>query len=271
LTVTYDSNSSRSPALAEFVELWHYRDFLKLLVTNSIKTRYKRSALGVVWTLLNPLLNTAVLTIALSQLMRFEIGNYPIYLLVGYLVWTFFTQTTTQSMNTLVWGSNLIKRIYIPRTAFAISVTGNGLVNIVLSLIPIFVVILIMEHPISYSLVLLPLVIILFALFTLGVSLLLSAISVFFVDMVDLFSVILQALFFLTPIIYPLSIVPERFLPLFRLNPLVIYLELFRDILYDAQMPSASSLVIATVIAVVTFAAGWWLFTNRADEFAYRI
>ena len=91
LTVSYDSDSSRSPMLAEFVELWHYRDFLQLLVVNSIKTRYKRSALGVVWTLLNPLLNTVVLTIALSQLMRFEVENYPIYILVGYLVWNFFT------------------------------------------------------------------------------------------------------------------------------------------------------------------------------------
>jgi ABC-type polysaccharide/polyol phosphate export permease len=257
--------------LAEFVELWRYRDFLQLLLTNSIKTRYKRSALGVLWTLLNPLLNTAVLTIALSQLMRFEVGNYPVYLLVGYLVWTFFTQTTTQAMNTLIWGSNIIKRIYIPRTAFAISVTGNGLLNIVLSLIPIFIVMLIMSHPVSRAILLLPLVILVFALFTLGLSLLLSAIAVFFVDMVDLYSVMLQAIFFLTPIIYPLSIVPERFLPFFYLNPLVLYLGLFREILYEARVPSAENLISATLVAAVTFVVGWWLFTKRADEFAYRI
>ncbi|MBN1667531.1 MAG: ABC transporter permease [Anaerolineales bacterium] len=271
MTFNYDSDSSRSPALAEFVELWRYRDFLQLLLTNSIKTRYKRSALGVLWTLLNPLLNTAVLTIALSQLMRFEVGNYPVYLLVGYLVWTFFTQTTTQAMNTLIWGSNLIKRIYIPRTAFAISVTGNGLLNIVLSLIPIFIVMLIMSHPVSRAILLLPFVILVFALFTLGLSLLLSAIAVFFVDMVDLYSVILQAIFFLTPIIYPLSIVPERFLPFFYLNPLVLYLGLFREILYEARVPSIESLISATLVAAVTFVVGWWLFTKRADEFAYRI
>jgi ABC-2 type transport system permease protein len=97
----YDSQKQRAPALQEFRELFRYQDLLRLLVSNSLKTRYKRSALGVVWTLLNPLLNTLVLTIAFSQLLRFRVENYPIYILSGLLMWNFFTQTVTQSMDTL--------------------------------------------------------------------------------------------------------------------------------------------------------------------------
>jgi ABC-type polysaccharide/polyol phosphate export permease len=267
----YDSSKDQVPAFTEIFELWRYRDFVKLLVANSIKTRYKRSALGVVWTLLNPLLNTLVLTIAFSQLLRFDIDGYPIFLLVGYLVWTFFRQTTTSAMNNLIWGSSLIKRIYIPRTSFAISVSGNGLVNILLSLIPIFIVMLFFRTPFTWNLLFLPVAILLLAVFTLGVSLILSTIAVYFVDMVDLYNVLLQALFFATPIIYPLSFVPKEFQPFFRLNPLYYYVELFRNLIFDGSMPSGQSILLIILLSFSALIIGWWIFTRKADEFAYRI
>jgi ABC-2 type transport system permease protein len=152
MTTTYDSASIRSPAAHELRELWRYRDLLRLLVSNSIKTRYKRSALGILWTLLNPLLTMLVLTVAFSQLFRFQVENYTIYLLVGLIFWNFFSQTTTQSMNTLVWGSPLIKRVYLPRTIFAFSVLGNGLTNYLLALTPLALAMWITHHPFHLSL-----------------------------------------------------------------------------------------------------------------------
>ena len=267
----YDTATLRDPAINELSELWRYRDLLQLLVVNRIKTRYKRSVLGVVWTLLNPLLNTLVLTIAFSQLFRFNVPNYAIYILSGLLFWNFFAQSTNDAMETLVWGSNLLKRIYIPRTIFAVAVVGNGLINYLLALIPLGVVMIILRHPFTVNLLALPLAIFILGMFTLGFGLLLSTVAVFFVDMVYIFNVLLSVWFYLTPIIYPLSILPERFLPLFRLNPLVHLLQIFRSLIYEGTMPSLTLWGLAFALGLVTLIAGWVIFTRKVDEFAYRI
>ncbi|MCS6906685.1 MAG: ABC transporter permease [Anaerolineales bacterium] len=267
----YDTATLRDPALEELFQLWRYRDLLHLLVVNRIKTRYKRSVLGVVWTLLNPLLNTLVLTIVFSQIFRFDVPNYPIYILSGLLFWNFFAQSTLDAMDTLVWGSSLLKRIYIPRTIFAVAVVGNGLVNYLLALIPLGVIMLVLRHPFTLNLAALPLAILILAMFTLGMGLLLSTLAVFFVDLVYIFNVLLLVWFYLTPIIYPLSILPERFLPLFRLNPLLHLLQLFRRIIYEGTMPSLSLWGAAFLLALVALGIGWIVFTRKADEFAYRI
>jgi len=271
LTIDYDSTSVRSPAIYELGELWRYRDLLRMLVSNSIKTRYKRSSLGVLWTLLNPLLNTLVLTIAFSYLLRFEVEHYAIYLLVGLLVWNFFSQTTTHAMNTLVWGSSLIKRIYVPRTIFAVSVLGNGLVNFGLALIPLALIMLVMKHAFSWTLLLLPLALLLLAMFTLGITLIISTLAVFFVDVIDMYGILLSVWFYLTPIIYPVSIVPEKFAIFLRLNPMYFIVDLFRQIIFEGEMPSPDLWLISTVLSISTMLLGWWIFTKKSDEFAYRI
>ena len=271
MTPFYDSASIRSPALHELRELWRYRDLLRLLVSNSIKTRYKRSTLGILWTLLNPLLTTLVLTIAFSQIFRFQIQNYTIYLLVGLLFWNFFSQSTTQAMATLIWGSSLIKRIYIPRTIFAISVLGNALTNFLLALIPLGLIMLFMRHPFTSALLWLPLAILLMAMFTLGLALFISTLAVYFVDVVDLYSILMTVWFYLTPVIYPVEIVPPRFAPLVQLNPMTTMLGLFRSIVYLGETPSQQAWLIAAGLAVVSLGAGWLVFTRRANDFAYRI
>lgn len=267
----YDTATLRDPALEELFQLWRYRDLLQLLVVNRIKTRYKRSVLGVVWTLLNPLLNTLVLSLVFSQIFRFNVPNYAIYILSGLLFWNFFAQSTLDAMDTLVWGSSLLKRIYIPRTIFAVAVVGNGLVNYLLALIPLGIIMLVLRHPFTLNLLALPLAILILAMFTLGMGLLLSTLAVFFVDLVYIFNVLLLVWFYLTPIIYPLSIIPERFLPLFRLNPLLHLLQLFRLLIYEGTMPSPTLWGATFLLALITFGAGWLIFTRKVDEFAYRI
>ncbi len=270
-TVYYDSDSIRSPEIQELRELWRYRDLLQLLVSNSIKTRYKRSALGVLWTLLNPLLTTIVLTVALSQLFRFRIENYPVYLLSGLIAWNFFSQTVTQVMSTLIWGSRLMKRIYVPRTVFPISVVGNGLVNLTLALIPLLVIMLFVHQPLRWTLLLLPLAMLVLSMFTTGVSLLLATVAVYFVDLVEMVKILLMAWFYLTPIIYPLEAVPPRFAWFIKLNPMSYFIEVFRGLIYDGCIPSASHLAPALVLSIIILLAGWVIFTRKANEFAYRI
>ncbi|MFZ5808956.1 MAG: ABC transporter permease [Chloroflexota bacterium] len=268
---SFDSQKLPPKALHELIELWQYRDLLRLLVVNRIKTRYKRSVLGVIWTLLNPLLNTLVLTIAFSQLFRFNLPNYAIYLLVGLLFWNFFSQSINDSMHTLVWGSGLLKRIYVPRAIFAVAVIGNALINYLLALIPLVLIMAVLHQPFTNALWFLPGAVLILAMFTLGFGLLVSTVAVFFVDFVDLFGVLLSAWFYLTPIIYPLSIIPPRWLPVIRLNPLVHLVELFRAIIYQGVMPAAGAWLVSLVLASVTLVAGWLIFTSKVDEFAYHI
>src|SRR5688500_1273278 len=142
LIMDYDSADRRSPALTELAALLRYRDLLVLMIANQVKVRYKRSALGVLWTLLQPLLQMAVLTLAFSSLFRSSLEHYPVYVLSGLIAWNFFTQTTVFAMNSLVWGGSLLRRIYIPRTIFAVSSIGHGLVNLGLSLLPLLVIML---------------------------------------------------------------------------------------------------------------------------------
>jgi ABC-type polysaccharide/polyol phosphate export permease len=270
-SIEYDSAARRSSPLAELVELIRFRDLVQMMVVNIIKTRYKRSALGVVWTLLNPLLNMAVLSIAFSSLFSSTLVRYPVYVLAGLIFWNFFTQTTIYAMNTLVWGGGLLKRVYIPRTIFAVSSVGNGLVNLGLSMIPMILIMVILGHPLYATWWLMPLAILLLAMFSLGVALFMSALAVFFTDVVDIYQVFVQAAFFLTPIMYPKDILPANLVWLLNLNPFYHLLEVFRAPIYLGGIPGPHTLAAAAFSAVTMLLIGWWVFTRKADEFAYRL
>jgi ABC-type polysaccharide/polyol phosphate export permease len=268
---TYDSAARRAPLVRELVEVVRYRDLLGLLISNITKSRYKRSALGVVWTLLNPLLNMAVLTFAFSHMFRFSIVHYPVYVLSGLILWNFFTQTTTYAMSTLVWGGGLLKRIYLPRSIFAVASIGNGLVNLGLSLVPLLAIILIVGHPVHLTWWFVPLAVLLLAMFSLGVALLMSALAVFFADVVEMYAVVVQVWFFLTPVMYPKEMLPARFVWYLNLNPVYNLLELFRVPIYNGVIPGPHTIIAAVVSAVVSLLVGWWAFASKADELAYRV
>jgi ABC-type polysaccharide/polyol phosphate export permease len=267
----YDSGARRVPFIHEFLELVRYRDLLGLLVGNMNKTRYKRSALGVIWTLLNPLFHMAVLTFAFSQLFRFSLKDYPVYVLAGLIHWNFFTQTTNYAMNTVVWGGSLLRRVYLPRSIFAMASIGNGLVNLGLALIPLVLIMVITGHPIYAAWWFVPIAVVLLAMFSLGVALLMSTLAMFFVDVVEMYGVLIQAWFFLTPIMYPKTILPERFIWYMNLNPVFNLLEVFRVPIYQGEIPGPHTVITAVISAVLTLLIGWWAFTSKADELAYRV
>lgn len=267
----YDSATRRPPLVEELVELVRYRGLLRLLVANEIKTRYRRSLLGVAWTLLNPLLTMLVMSLAFANLFRRSLDDYPIYVLSGLLLWNFFSQTTTAAMNSLVWGGNLIKRIYIPRTIFAFSAVGTGLVNLLVGLAPLALIMLVAGHPFRPALLFVPVAILLAGMFVLGVALALSTLAVFFVDIVDIFHVLVLAWFYLTPVMYPADILPARLTVYLQFNPMFQLLELFRLPIYQGVWPEPQAMVAAAIVATGTLLAGWLVFTWKADEFGYRI
>jgi lipopolysaccharide transport system permease protein len=267
----YDS-ARRPPAmLEELVQVWRYRDLLAQLIERNIKVRYKRSALGVAWTLLNPLLMMCILTLVFSNVFRISLEHYPVYVLSALLLWNFFAQTTTIAMNELVWGGSLFHRIYVPRTVFTLSAVGTGIVNLLFGLVSLALIMLVTGMSLHLALVVLPIAILLTTMFTLGVSLFLSMLAVYFTDVLDIHQIVLAAWMYLTPIIYPKEIIPTQYQWLFNLNPMYHLLELFRTPIYTGALPSLEMFAAASVSAVSVLLISWWLFARKADEFAYRV
>lgn len=267
----YDSSRQVSPALEELRDIFRYRDLVIQITRRDILTRYKRSALGVTWTMLNPLGTMIVLAIVFSQAFGMEY-SYAAYVLSGLVAWNFFQQTTNASIAHLVWGGALLKRIYVPRTVFAFSALGTGLFNLVLSLVPLLLVMVITRVPIKPTILFLPIPILFLGMFSLGVGLLVSGLAVFYTDVAEMYQIILTAWMYLTPIIYPEEILPEQFRMLIAIfNPMYHMVGLFRAPLYYGEIPSFQETLITGLIALVTLIIGWVVFTRRSDEFAYRI
>jgi ABC-type polysaccharide/polyol phosphate export permease len=267
----YDSAELPPPLVGEFQELWRYRELLLMLVVSSIKARYKRSFFGLAWTMLNPLLHMAVMAAAFSTVFRWTLPHYPVYVLAGLLCWNFFTQAAAHSMSSLVWGGGLLKRIYVPRTIFVFAAVGNGLVNLALSLVSLLAIMLVFGHPITAACWSVPAALFLLMLFTLGVALFMSVLAVFFGDVVEFYQALVQISFFLTPIMYPKEILPAQYAWLLKLNPMFYLIEIFRAPVYSGVLPQAGVFGIAAASALASFAFGWWAYTRKTDEFAYRL
>ena len=267
----YDSGIKRSKAVEEFVEAYRYRHLIAQLIRRDVLTRYKRSALGVAWTMLNPLGMMLVLTIAFSQLFG-GTRAYPAYVLSGLIAWNFFSQTTTAGMNQMVWGGGLLSRIYIPRTVFVLSSIGTGIVNLLLSMVPLIIVLLITGTPIRIAILFLPISIISLAAFSLGIGLLISTWAIYYYDVAEMYQIVLMAWMYLTPIIYPESIIPESLrVWLFTLNPMYHLLALFRAPLYEGVLPPLVDIAPGVGIGFLVLTIGWFVFSQRSDEFAYRV
>jgi ABC-2 type transport system permease protein len=265
----YDSSRRGSPAIEELRELLRYRNLLYQMVRRDIVTRYKRSFLGIAWTMLNPLGTTLILAIVFSQV--FGAGQqYAAYVLSGLMPWTFFAQTTNACIVGLLWGGSLIHRIYMPRTVFAVSAIGTGLVNLLLSLVPLLALILITGVRLGLSALLLPIPILFLAMFSLGVGLFLSSIAIRFADVSDMYQIILTAWLYLSPVIYKEEFIPVQYQWIVKINPMYYLISFFRAFIFDGRFPSFMEYLVAGGIATVALLFGWFFFSQRADEFSYR-
>jgi len=266
----YDSTKRGSSALEELRGIFQYRDLIYQLVRRDIVTRYKRSVLGIAWTMLQPLGMMIIMTLVFSSLFQ-TVKGYPAYLLSGLIAWTFFSQTTTAAIHQIVWGGTLLHRIYLPRTSFAVSAIGTGVINLVFSLVPLIFIMLLIGRPIRGSIIFLPIAMLLLAAFTLGIGLILSTLAIYFPDVTEMYQIILLAWMYLTPIIYPEEILPEAYrFWVTNLNPMYHLIKIFRVPLYEGVFPGWIEIAIASGIAIITLVIGWLFFAKKADEFTYQ-
>ncbi len=270
--VIYDSGKKGFYAADELRDAINYRNLIIQLTRRDVLARYKRSILGVAWTMLNPLGMMLVLTVAFSKILRFDIPGYATFVLSGLMAWNFFSQTTTAAMVNLVWGGGLLRRIYIPRSSFALAAMGTGLVNLTLSIVPLLIVMLISGTPIRPSLLFLPVPTFILMAFSLGVGLLISTWAIYFPDISEMYQIVLAAWLYLTPVIYTETMLPEQLRAWLQyLNPMFGIVRLFRTPIYDGRLPTWSEFWPSLVISLVVLAVGWLVFSSKSDEFAYRV
>jgi ABC-2 type transport system permease protein len=252
-------------------EILAYRTLLGTLVARDLKVRYKRSVLGVLWTMLNPLLMMVVFAIVFSNVFRFSVKDFTVYFLSAYILWNFVAQTTSWSTACLLGYAPLIRKIYVPKEVFILATVLSGLVNLLVSLVPLGLIMLVVRHPIHASIAILPLSIGLAVMFALGVSFLLAGVCIEFNDVVQIYQVLLVAWMYMTPVIYPLEVVPEHWRWLILANPMYYFVEVFRDPLYGGVLPQARELLYSAAWGATMLTAGWWVFHRRADRIAYLV
>jgi ABC-type polysaccharide/polyol phosphate export permease len=240
------------------------------MVVQELRVRYQRSLLGFFWTLLNPLLMLATLSLVFSSLNK-DIENYSIYLLAGMVPWTFLSISLNECAVSVIANEGLIRKIYLPKLIFPLARVLIGLATLVFSLGALFVLAVPMGARPSLSLIALPLVIGLFAIFTLGLGLIVATANTFFRDLGHLVSVFLQAWYFVTPILYAIDTFPLRWRWLFMLNPAYYFIELFHDILFAAQWPRIGLLATAAAIAATTLGIGYAIFKSQEDKMVFRL
>ena len=255
-------------------ELYRYRDLIFALVSRELKVRYRRSAIGFLWTMLQPLLMMLVLSVVFSSIfnVRMVYGNYAVYALAGILFWNFFSQSIVASMNSLRGNALLLRKLPIPREVFPLATVISGVINLCLALVPLFVILWWKDHPFTPALLFLPVAILLAAIFTLGAGLLLSPLAVFFSDVVEMIGVLLSILMYLTPVFYPMSILENT--PYFawvRFNPVRSILEVFRDPIYQGEVPPLTHLTVCLGIALAALAIGAFVFRRSSDRIPFYI
>jgi ABC-2 type transport system permease protein len=251
----------------EIREIARQPSLLYELVHRDLTVRYKRSFFGFLWTMLHPLFLMLIFLVVFSSLFRFATPHYETYFLSAYVAWNFFAQTVVNVMTGVAWNGPLMKRVRVPHSIFTLSATLSGLVNLGLSLVVLLAIMAVTGAPLRPALLFLPVSLLLLWLVTLGASLALTAVSIFFGDVREMVQAGLPALMYLTPIIYPISVVPDRYRWLIKLNPLVYCMEVVRDPIYYGILPSPTTLLVATVVSLGSLAIGWMVFRHMAPRF----
>ena len=249
---------------------------MQQLISRDFKVKYKRSVLGVLWSLLNPLLMMSVMAIVFSQMfkMRMEGVNYLVYLMTGLVMFNYFSEATQTAMVSVVYNFGLMNKVYIPKYIFPITKVLFVAINFLLTLIPLFIVILVSDGGsaramISWYYLFIPVIFILFIIFTAGVGLFLSSMSVFLRDIFYIYGIIVTIWNYMTPVFYDISIIPENLQKILRLNPLYIYINSTREILLFGRMPATGDILGMIGWALIAVLFGSLVFKKQQDKFIY--
>lgn len=248
-----------------------FRPLLEELVARDVKIKYRRSVLGVLWTLLNPLCMMVILTIVFSNLFKFDIENFPLYILSGQVVFNFFSGATTEAMSSIIGSAALIKKVYVPKYLFVVSRVFSSFINLMASFTALLLVMVVTRAELHWTVLLVPVPLFLLVFFSLGIGLILAAVTVKFRDVMHLYTVFTTGLLYLTPVIYPMAILPDWLYKVVMLNPLTNMLIMLRDVMINNMVFSWQSVVIASVETLILLILGLYIFYKNQDYFILNI
>lgn len=254
-----------------FQKIYQYRELLKTNVKKEIRGRYKNSILGIMWSFLNPLLQLAVYSVIFGALLAGGDPTYHIYICVALIPWTYFTTAITQSAFTVIGNGDIIKKVYFPREILPISVVTSGAVNFVISTIIIIAFVIFSGVGLSWYLLLYPIVLLVQYILLLGISFIVSSITVYFRDLEHIIGVVLMAAFYGTPIVYKLEQLPANLQIIMQINPMTHLINAYRDIFYYHQMPNIKILGILLGISLVLTIIGYFIFKKLQKGFAEQL
>ena len=247
--------------------LFKYRPLIHELVIRDLKFKYRRSFLGYLWSLLNPLLMMAVMSVVFSHLFRAKVDNYPLYLISGQTLFSFFTESTNRAMYSILENAQLIKKIYIPKFIFPVSRVASCFVTMSFSLIAILIVMLVTRAHFYWTILLVPIPITFLFLFCCGMGMMLSALSVYFRDITHLWGVVTLAWMYATPIFYTIDSMPAGIRILMKLNPMHHYLNTFRNLVVFGSIPGLNAWISCIASGLVAFALGLFIFGRLQKNF----
>lgn len=248
-----------------------YYDLIIEMVSRDIKIKYKKSILGFAWSILNPLLMMLVMTVVFSTLFKSDIPNFPMYLLTGQVLFGFFSESTNMSMTSILGNAGLIKKVYIPKYIFPLSKVMFGFTNMLFSLVAVLIVGLITKTKFSISILLFPLPLIYIFIFALGISLILAVYAIFFRDLLHLYGILILIWTYLTPIFYPVSILPNYLQKTVIFNPMYVFINNFREIVLYGKIPTLHSNILCLFYAFLSIGIGIVVFYKNQDKFIFYI
>jgi ABC-2 type transport system permease protein len=247
---------------------YEFRELVMNLAKKDFKVRYKSATLGFLWALLNPLLLMAILSIVFSLIMKIQVEKYPVFLLTALIPWTCFSLSVTNSTTAITDNGNLIKKVFFPREIIPAAVNLANLFNFLLSLVVLFVFLLVFRVALTPTVFLLPFVILIQLTFTVGLSLITSCLHVYYRDVKYLMEALLVFWFYATPIFYPLSMVPERIMKIYMLNPMASIVTMYRNILLEGCFPDPAVLACGLGSSLVVLVIGFHVFRKLEPNFA---
>lgn len=252
-----------------FSQMYGYREYLKQSVLRDLRTKYKRSLLGYVWTMLHPLAMMTVLAVVFSHIMRFEMKDYAVFLFAGLLAWNFFNSTALMSLHSIRANARLFEQVPVPKYIFVLSITFSNLANLFFAMVPLLLIMLATGRPIHWTVFAFPVIVIPLFLVVVGVSLLLATSNVFFDDTLHLSQVALSMLYFLCPILYNRDLLPAHLIGYLTLNPLFYQIEFIRDLFYAGTLPDPQLFLLNLAGSLVVLLVGLVIFKKAEDKFLY--
>ena len=255
-----------------FKELWTVRDLLILLIQKNVKLKYRRSFLGYIWSILNPLLVMLVMVVVFSSLFRREIENYPVYLFTGQLLFSFMTTSTQTAANSIIENSGMLRKARTPKHIFTIAKVTGAAVELLFSTGALIIIMLATKAPFSWCMLLSPLVLLQLYIFCIGLGLFLAQACVFFQDIGFIYRAFTTMWMYLTPLFYPIEALPQWAASIIRTaNPMYLYINQFRSLVYLRQMPKGHDVLMGCGFALVFLFLGIRSFTKTEDKFIFYI